>query len=159
MSTLNLKKVEGFANRLRHARLAKGWSQEDLANKLDVSNGSVGNWESGPTIPRPVVLRKIAALFEVEVEDFLSKAQSEEPKMYILAEAKSSGRFPSLETCREYFANFLATCKEPEQIGWTYYELQEKFPLNKFSSRPPSELRRIVEQASERDDDEHHRQS
>ena len=53
-----------FAGRLRALRLARGWSQPDLALRLDVSNGSVGSWEIGPTIPRPEMVKKIAALLD-----------------------------------------------------------------------------------------------
>jgi transcriptional regulator with XRE-family HTH domain len=48
-------------------RLVKGLSQPELATKLDVSNGSVGSWETGPTIPRPDMLKKIAALLDTSV--------------------------------------------------------------------------------------------
>lgn len=68
MSTAKLKKVEdAFSERLKRFRLERGWSQEELASRLDVSPGSVGNWEIGPHVPHPKTLRKIAALFEVDV--------------------------------------------------------------------------------------------
>jgi transcriptional regulator with XRE-family HTH domain len=65
MSTEIHNKSETFADRLRKARRAKGLGQEDLAAKLEVSSGSVGNWEIGPSLPRPKTLGKIAALLEV----------------------------------------------------------------------------------------------
>lgn len=68
MSTEKLKKVEeSFSERLKMLRKERGWSQEDLAARLDVSPGSVGNWEIGPYEPHARTLKKIAALFEVEV--------------------------------------------------------------------------------------------
>jgi putative transcriptional regulator len=68
MSTDKLKKVEdAFSERLKMLRKERGWSQEDLAARLDVSPGSVGNWEIGPYEPHAKTLKKIAALFEVEV--------------------------------------------------------------------------------------------
>jgi putative transcriptional regulator len=68
MSNEKLKKVEDtFSDRLKMLRKERGWSQEDLAARLDVSPGSVGNWEIGPYLPHPKTLRKIAGLFEVEV--------------------------------------------------------------------------------------------
>ena len=68
MSTEKLRKLEGaFSERLKMLRKERGWSQEELATRLDVSPGSVGNWEMGPYEPHPKTLRKIAALFEVEV--------------------------------------------------------------------------------------------
>ena len=71
MSTDNLKYNEKFSDRLRAARLCHGFSQEELADKLGVSNGAVGNWETGPTIPRPQMLRKIEELLGVKIEQLL----------------------------------------------------------------------------------------
>jgi transcriptional regulator with XRE-family HTH domain len=68
MSTAKLSKVEGtFSERLKILRKERGWSQEDLATKMDVSPGSVGNWEMGPYEPHPKTLKKLAGLLEVEV--------------------------------------------------------------------------------------------
>jgi transcriptional regulator with XRE-family HTH domain len=68
MSTAKLRKVdESFSERLKMLRKERGWSQEDLATQLDVSPGSVGNWEIGPHEPHVKTLKKLAALFEVEV--------------------------------------------------------------------------------------------
>jgi transcriptional regulator with XRE-family HTH domain len=68
MSNEKLRKVEeAFSDRLKMLRRERGWSQEDLATKLDVSPGSVGNWEMGPHTPHAKTLKKIASLFEVEV--------------------------------------------------------------------------------------------
>lgn len=79
MSTAKLKKNEdAFSERLKRFRLERGWSQEELASRLDVSPGSVGNWEIGPYVPHPKTLRKIAALFEVEVF-YLTHGEHHEP--------------------------------------------------------------------------------
>jgi transcriptional regulator with XRE-family HTH domain len=68
MSTTKLRKVEeAFSDRLKMLRKERGWSQEDLAAKMDVSPGSVGNWEMGPHQPHPRTLKKLAGLLEVEV--------------------------------------------------------------------------------------------
>ena len=73
MSTAKLKKVEGsFSERLKLLRIRRGWSQEDLAARLDVSPGSVGNWEIGPHVPHPKTLAKVAAQLEVDVNYLLN---------------------------------------------------------------------------------------
>jgi transcriptional regulator with XRE-family HTH domain len=80
MSTAKLKKVEdAFSERLKMLRLERGWSQEDLAARLEVSPGSVGNWEMGPHVPHPKTLRKMAALFDVEVFFLLHGDREEAP--------------------------------------------------------------------------------
>jgi transcriptional regulator with XRE-family HTH domain len=78
MSNEKLKKVEEtFAERLTMLRKGRGWTQEDLALRLDVSPGSVGNWEMGPHQPHPKTLSKIGQLFEVDVP-FLLHGEREE---------------------------------------------------------------------------------
>jgi transcriptional regulator with XRE-family HTH domain len=79
MSTPKLKKVEDtFSERLKMLRKERGWSQEDLATKLNVSPGSVGNWEIGPYEPHPKTLKVLAALFEVDVP-YLLRGEKETP--------------------------------------------------------------------------------
>ena len=78
MSTAKLKKVEDtFSERLKMLRKERGWSQEDLATRLDVSPGSVGNWEMGPYVPHPKTLAKIGALLEVDVR-YLTHGQGKQ---------------------------------------------------------------------------------
>jgi transcriptional regulator with XRE-family HTH domain len=78
MSTAKLRKVEEtFSERLKMLRKERGWSQEDLAARMDVSAGSVGNWEMGPHEPHPKTLKKLAGLLEVEVA-FLTRGEREE---------------------------------------------------------------------------------
>jgi transcriptional regulator with XRE-family HTH domain len=78
MSTTKLRKVEEtFSERLKMLRKERGWSQEDLAARMDVSAGSVGNWEMGPHEPHPKTLKKLAGLLEVEVA-FLTRGEREE---------------------------------------------------------------------------------
>jgi transcriptional regulator with XRE-family HTH domain len=82
MSTAKLKKVdETFSERLKTLRLGRGWSQEDLAARLDVSPGSVGNWEMGPHVPHPKTLKKIEALLEVGIGFLLHGEHVEAPAM------------------------------------------------------------------------------
>lgn len=51
-----------FADRLRDARRDCGLSQEELAERLDVSRQAVGKWEQGQTYPE---LEKLLALCSV----------------------------------------------------------------------------------------------
>jgi len=75
----NNNKIETFADRLRSARKAKGLGQTELAGKVGVSSGSVGNWEIGPSQPRPETLRKVAAILEVTPAWLLYGSSTSEP--------------------------------------------------------------------------------
>ncbi len=54
---------------LRKLRLAKGYTQEQLAEKLGVSAQSVSRWECGNTLPDVVLLPKIARLYGITIDD------------------------------------------------------------------------------------------
>ena len=61
-----------FNLRLKDLRESKGMSQQQLANYLNVSQGSVGNWESGTREPNFEILNKIASYFNVTVDYLLN---------------------------------------------------------------------------------------
>jgi transcriptional regulator with XRE-family HTH domain len=75
------EKEQIFSVRLRGLRGRAGLTQADLASKLDVSLGSVGNWESEQNMPAPGQLKKIAEFFGVSIgfllgdEDAVSQAK------------------------------------------------------------------------------------
>jgi putative transcriptional regulator len=56
-------------NCIRDLRAAKGWSQADLADKLDVSRQSVNAVETGKFDPSLPLAFKIARLFGKKIED------------------------------------------------------------------------------------------
>jgi transcriptional regulator with XRE-family HTH domain len=102
MSTEKLKKVEdAFSERLKRLRKERGWSQEDLAARLDVSPGSVGNWEIGPSTPHVRTLKKIAALFEVEVYYLLEGERGPGSRHAVMREKPEYGVVNLAELLRE----------------------------------------------------------
>ena len=58
-----------MTNRLRELRALKGWSQEVLAGKLDVSRQSVNAIETGKYDPSLPLAFRIASLFNKRIED------------------------------------------------------------------------------------------
>jgi putative transcriptional regulator len=56
-------------NRIRELRGAKGWSQADLAERLDVSRQSVNAVETGKFDPSLPLAFRIARLFGKKIED------------------------------------------------------------------------------------------
>ena len=73
-----------FANKLRALRKEKGWSQEELAEKLGVSLRTIVNYEKGQTYPRNRNLYdKIAELFDIKKDE----------EIYIRVKGKCEGSF------------------------------------------------------------------
>lgn len=56
-------------NRLEEIRKAKGITQEELANALEVSRQTVGSLENGRYNPSIILAFKIARFFEVFIEE------------------------------------------------------------------------------------------
>ncbi len=56
-------------NRLRMLRAERGWSQQDLAERLEVSRQSVNAIETGKYDPSLPLAFRIAELFERGIED------------------------------------------------------------------------------------------
>ncbi len=53
---------------IRQLRQARGWTQEDLARRLGVTQGGVSTWERGRGTPWPKYQQRLADLFGVPVE-------------------------------------------------------------------------------------------
>ncbi len=56
-------------NRLRELRAEHGWSQQKLADKLDVSRQTVNALETGKYDPSLPLAFKIGRLFGLKIED------------------------------------------------------------------------------------------
>lgn len=65
-----------LAEKITLLRKQKGWSQEDLADKMDISRQSVSKWESGQSIPDLDKIIKISNIFAVST-DYLLKEEGE----------------------------------------------------------------------------------
>ena len=56
-------------NRLEEIRKAKGITQEELANALEVSRQTVGSLENGRYNPSIILAFKIARFFDISIEE------------------------------------------------------------------------------------------
>ncbi|TCM18649.1 Xre family transcriptional regulator [Novosphingobium sp. PhB165] len=60
-------------NRLKVLRAERGWSQQDLAERLEVSRQSVNAIETGKYDPSLPLAFRIAELFDMRIEDIFQK--------------------------------------------------------------------------------------
>ena len=63
-----------IGNNIKKLRLAKNWTQKDLAIKSSITRESIGNYERGDRIPPSDILNKIAAALEVPINRLLEEA-------------------------------------------------------------------------------------
>jgi len=62
-------------NRLKVLRAERGWSQQELASKLDVSRQSVNAIETGRYDPSLPLAFKIADVFDLAIEEIFQRDQ------------------------------------------------------------------------------------
>lgn len=67
----------GFNNKLYELRKQKGLSQEELANRLNVSRQTVSKWEIGESTPDMEKLVAIGDLFGVSLDELVLDKTSE----------------------------------------------------------------------------------
>ncbi len=57
---------------IRQYREKKGWTQEDVANRVGVAKTTVSMWETGDRKPDIITLKKLASIFECTTDDLLA---------------------------------------------------------------------------------------
>lgn len=68
-----------FNNKLYELRKQKGFSQEELASRLNVSRQTVSKWEVGESTPDMEKLVAISALFEISLDELVLDKVPEQP--------------------------------------------------------------------------------
>lgn len=65
-----------IGSKVRKYREAKGFSQDDLAFRLDVAQTTISSIESDKSIPNSILLNKIAQELEVNINDILDDSKT-----------------------------------------------------------------------------------
>lgn len=58
-----------FGEQIKKFREGKNWRQNELAQKLGVSNKTISGWESGNKVPNIDTLVEIAVLLDISLEE------------------------------------------------------------------------------------------
>ena len=75
-----------FSENLKAVRKAKGYTQEELAIKLNVVRKTVSKWEKGLSVPDADVLSRIADVLDTKVSVLLGGSVKEEANTNAVAE-------------------------------------------------------------------------
>jgi transcriptional regulator with XRE-family HTH domain len=67
-----------IGKRIREARLANGFSQEDLGDALSVTRSAISLWEKGRSMPEDQNLQALADVLKVS-KDYLLEAKGKPP--------------------------------------------------------------------------------
>lgn len=78
-----------LSDTIRTFRKEKGYSQEEVAVRLNVVRQTVSKWEKGLSVPDADMLIKLAELFEIPVSDLLGGKHSTGAETSSIAEQLS----------------------------------------------------------------------
>ena len=101
-----------FGNKILELRTKLSLSQTELAEKVGVTNKAVSKWETGKSKPTTNVIRKLAALFNVDVEEMLCM-RGEQRKMEISKIVITGGPSAGKTTAMSWVQNAFT------QMGYT----------------------------------------
>ena len=59
------------SERIKALREARGWTQAELARRLNITRNGVNSWEQGLSMPSPACLVDLAKLFSVSTDHLL----------------------------------------------------------------------------------------
>ncbi|EEI90576.1 DNA-binding helix-turn-helix protein [Sphingobacterium spiritivorum ATCC 33300] len=90
--------MNALGKKIRLLRHQKGWSQEDVAKRLDISIPAFSKIETGITDVNLSRLNQISKLFSLSVVQLLSTSDSEEDKQYANELADMSKKLQVRET-------------------------------------------------------------
>jgi putative transcriptional regulator len=67
--------TEKLRNCIREARVAKNWTQAELAEHIGVSRKTINTVENGVFVPSTILALKLAKTLGISVEDLFSLAE------------------------------------------------------------------------------------
>ncbi len=99
-----------FADKLITLRKKSGWSQEELAEQMNVTRQSVSKWEGAQSIPDLEKMLRISELFGVSL-DYLLKDEIEETERIPADQEDTTRRHVSMEEANAFLAAKMSTAK------------------------------------------------
>lgn len=76
-----------LSDKIVQLRKVKGWSQEDLAEKLNVSRQAISRWENGTALPDSNNILQLSKLFNVTADYLLNEEYASDNDIPCLKEA------------------------------------------------------------------------
>ncbi|HFW6578681.1 helix-turn-helix transcriptional regulator [Streptococcus agalactiae] len=71
-----MKKLTNFPQKLREERKKRGFTQQEVADKIGINRGSYSNWENGKREPTLDNIIKLANILDVTVDYLLGRSDN-----------------------------------------------------------------------------------
>ncbi|HEV2330936.1 MAG TPA: helix-turn-helix transcriptional regulator [Verrucomicrobiae bacterium] len=114
------------AKQLRDVRHRLQWTQQQMAEALGLDASYLSQLENGRRKLDDWYLKKAGEFEKGKTTRIYDKSTPEAYSMQTTA-----------ESCLAYLTRFLGTCKEPAHVMWTFVELQQHFPIEKWTAPEP----------------------
>lgn len=99
-----------FADKLIQLRKKAGWSQEELADQMNVTRQSVSKWEGAQAVPDLEKMIRLSELFGVST-DYLLKDEIEEAEHIELPDNRPALKRVSMEEANAFLSAKASTAK------------------------------------------------
>lgn len=60
-----------IADKIKNARIQKGYTQEQVAEELLVTRQTISNWENGKSLPDIISIIKMSELYEISLDEMM----------------------------------------------------------------------------------------
>lgn len=125
-----------LSTKLKELRKVNGYTQDYIADYLDVSRQTYSHYETGRRTPDFDTLNKLATFYSVSIETLITLATTSEPVSY------TNEKNPVVDE----LAEFLTFYSEPENIKkYQYNTRMEKELLFLFSKLSDKDKKEIIE--------------
>jgi len=113
----------GFDKNLAIARKTKNYTQEDLADKLNVTRQTIYAWEAGISTPTVSMLKQISSVLDMKLDDLVSGFSIDEfPIKMPKCKLTSLGKTKDSIITNELPNWFIDISKENDEVKWAMYE-------------------------------------
>ncbi|GGJ76604.1 hypothetical protein GCM10008982_27380 [Anoxybacillus voinovskiensis] len=73
-----VNKMTKLADHLKYLRKQQNWTQEDVAQRLNMSRSQISKWETGETLPDLQSLEKLSDLYDVSIDFLIGRRPSKQ---------------------------------------------------------------------------------
>ncbi len=94
-----------LSDKIINLRKAKGWSQEDFAEKLNVSRQAVSRWENGTALPDANNILQLSKLFGVSADYLLNEEYCGDETIHAV---KENDTVPAAEKKKDWKLHLVA---------------------------------------------------
>ena len=114
-----------LSDKIIKLRKANGWSQEDLAEKLNVSRQAISRWENGTALPDAQNVLQISKLFHVTTDYLLND------------DYESDSDIPAVQTAKQETEHLFSRKKRLHLIAAICFTVSWFCPWNKQDRKGP----------------------